>query len=86
MVGDNPGSKYDKAVSLKVPILDEAGFLVLLEQGPEEATKVAQIGADPAGAEPAGAEPADTVSADTDSAGAEAPDADPAAADPASDS
>ena len=86
VVGDNPGSKYDKAVSLKVPILDEAGFLVLLEQGPEEATKVAQIGADPAGAEPAGAEPADTVSADTDSAGAEAPDADPAAADPASDS
>ena len=86
VVGDNPGSKYDKAVSLKVPILDEAGFLVLLEQGPDEATKVAQIGADPAGAEPAGAEPADTVSADTDSAGAEAPDADPAAAGPTSDS
>ena len=26
VVGDSPGSKYDKAVSLKVPILDEDGF------------------------------------------------------------
>ena len=34
VVGDNPGTKYDKAVSLEVPILDEAGFRVLLEQGP----------------------------------------------------
>jgi DNA ligase (NAD+) len=42
VVGDNPGSKYDKAVSLKVPVLDEAGFVVLLEQGPDEAVKVAQ--------------------------------------------
>jgi DNA ligase (NAD+) len=37
VVGDNPGSKYDKAVQLKVPILDEEGFAVLLEQGPEAA-------------------------------------------------
>jgi DNA ligase (NAD+) len=37
VVGDTPGSKYDKAVSLKVPILDEAGFRVLLEGGPEAA-------------------------------------------------
>jgi DNA ligase (NAD+) len=42
VAGDNPGSKYDKALSLKVPVLDEAGFEVLLERGPEEAEKVAQ--------------------------------------------
>ncbi len=49
VVGDAPGSKYDKAVSLGVPILDEAGFAVLLDAGPEAARGVAQIGpADPA--------------------------------------
>jgi DNA ligase (NAD+) len=37
VVGDNPGSKYDKAVSLKVPVLDEDGFRILLEQGPDQA-------------------------------------------------
>jgi DNA ligase (NAD+) len=37
VVGDSPGSKYDKAVQLKVPVLDETGFRVLLEQGPEVA-------------------------------------------------
>ncbi|HEU5110604.1 MAG TPA: NAD-dependent DNA ligase LigA [Micromonosporaceae bacterium] len=42
VVGDNPGSKYDKAVSLKVPVLDERGLDVLLGQGPEEAAKIAQ--------------------------------------------
>ncbi|MFJ2956801.1 NAD-dependent DNA ligase LigA [Streptomyces sp. NPDC087270] len=41
VVGDNPGSKYDKAVQLKVPILDEAGFGVLLEQGADAARAVA---------------------------------------------
>jgi DNA ligase (NAD+) len=45
VVGDSPGSKYDKAVSLKVPILDEEGFRVLLEQGPDAARAVAQVGA-----------------------------------------
>ncbi|WP_235900353.1 NAD-dependent DNA ligase LigA [Lolliginicoccus suaedae] len=35
VVGDAPGSKYDKAMSLGVPILDEDGFTVLLEQGPD---------------------------------------------------
>jgi DNA ligase (NAD+) len=44
VVGDNPGSKYDKAVSLKVPILDEEGFEVLLDKGPDAAEKVAQRG------------------------------------------
>ncbi|MGV9355067.1 NAD-dependent DNA ligase LigA [Streptomyces misionensis] len=41
VVGDNPGSKYDKAVQSKVPVLDEDGFGVLLEQGPEAAAEVA---------------------------------------------
>ena len=34
VVGDNPGSKADKAEGLGVPVLDEAGFKVLLEAGP----------------------------------------------------
>ncbi|BCJ66858.1 NAD-dependent DNA ligase LigA [Polymorphospora rubra] len=42
VVGDNPGSKADKAFSLKLPILNEAGFDVLLMQGPEAAASVAQ--------------------------------------------
>ncbi|MFH9831313.1 NAD-dependent DNA ligase LigA [Streptomyces sp. NPDC017201] len=41
VVGDNPGSKYDKAMQLKVPVLDEEGFAVLLEQGPEAAREAA---------------------------------------------
>ncbi|MGW4889698.1 NAD-dependent DNA ligase LigA [Streptomyces sp. CL12] len=41
VVGDNPGSKYDKAMQLKVPVLDEDGFGVLLEQGPDAATEAA---------------------------------------------
>jgi DNA ligase (NAD+) len=44
VVGDAPGSKYDKALQLKVPVLDEDGFRVLLDQGPDAATEVAQIG------------------------------------------
>ncbi|GAA0479595.1 DNA ligase [Actinoplanes capillaceus] len=42
VVGDNPGSKYDKALALKVPVLDEAGFGVLLADGPEAARAVAE--------------------------------------------
>jgi DNA ligase (NAD+) len=34
VAGENAGSKYDKAAELSVPILDEAAFRVLLEQGP----------------------------------------------------
>ncbi|GAA0581629.1 NAD-dependent DNA ligase LigA [Streptomyces crystallinus] len=41
VVGDSPGSKYDKAMQLKVPVLDEDGFAVLLEQGPEAAREAA---------------------------------------------
>jgi DNA ligase (NAD+) len=40
VVGDAPGSKYDKAVQLKVPVLDEEGFRVLLERGAEAAADV----------------------------------------------
>ncbi len=41
IVGESPGSKYDKAVQLKVPILDEEGFGVLLADGPDAARAVA---------------------------------------------
>jgi len=34
VAGDSPGSKYDKAVELGVPVLDEEGFRNLLSQGP----------------------------------------------------
>ena len=43
VVGDEPGSKYAKAVAAKVPILDEEGFRVLLEEGPDAARAVAQV-------------------------------------------
>jgi DNA ligase (NAD+) len=41
VVGEEPGSKYDKAVALKVPVLNENGFRVLLDQGAEAARAVA---------------------------------------------
>lgn len=44
VVGEAPGSKYDKAVELKVPVLDEEGFAVLLGQGPDAAREIAQVG------------------------------------------
>ena len=34
VVGDSPGSKYDKAVQLGVPVLDEDGFDAVLADGP----------------------------------------------------
>ncbi|HZV26745.1 MAG TPA: NAD-dependent DNA ligase LigA, partial [Acidothermaceae bacterium] len=43
VVGDNPGSKYDKALSLGVPVLDEAGFRILLDDGPDAARATAQV-------------------------------------------
>jgi DNA ligase (NAD+) len=45
VAGENAGSKYDKAVSLKVPILDAAGFVALLAEGPDAATGLATTGA-----------------------------------------
>jgi len=44
VAGESPGSKYDKALTLGVPLLDEAGLAVLLEQGPDAAREIAQIG------------------------------------------
>jgi DNA ligase (NAD+) len=46
VVGDNPGSKYDKALQLKVPVLNEEAFGVLLADGPEAARAVAELPAD----------------------------------------
>jgi DNA ligase (NAD+) len=46
VAGDSPGAaKYDKAVDLGVPILDEAGFEALLSGGPQAADALAQRGA-----------------------------------------
>jgi DNA ligase (NAD+) len=42
VVGDSPGSKHDKAVQLGVPVLDEAGFRVLLDDGPDAARALAR--------------------------------------------
>jgi len=39
VAGENAGSKYDKAVELGVPILDEEGFRALLAGGPEEVNR-----------------------------------------------
>jgi DNA ligase (NAD+) len=37
VAGDSPGSKYDKAVQLGIPVLDEDAFDVLLSEGPDAA-------------------------------------------------
>ena len=42
VVGDNAGTKHDKALQLGVPVLDEDGFRVLLDRGPQAAEGVAQ--------------------------------------------
>ncbi|MFC8285236.1 NAD-dependent DNA ligase LigA [Streptomyces cyaneofuscatus] len=76
VVGDNPGSKYDKAMQLKVPVLDEAGFAVLLEQGPDAAREAALPvpEAAPGAAPEAAAEAAPEATPEAD---AEAPEAAP---------
>jgi DNA ligase (NAD+) len=44
VAGENAGSKYDKAVELGVPILDEAAFQTLLTQGPDAITPASAPG------------------------------------------
>jgi DNA ligase (NAD+) len=44
VAGENAGSKYDKAVELGVPVLDETAFHVLLAQGPDAVTPAAPAG------------------------------------------
>jgi DNA ligase (NAD+) len=41
VAGEAPGSKYDKARDIGVPVLDEAGFRVLLDRGPDAARELA---------------------------------------------
>ena len=53
VAGHNAGTKYDKALSLGVPVLDEAGLRVLLADGAEAARAVAE-NAPGAEGEPAG--------------------------------
>jgi DNA ligase (NAD+) len=42
VVGEAPGGKHDKALELGVPVLDEDGFAVLLERGPQAAAELAE--------------------------------------------
>jgi DNA ligase (NAD+) len=49
VAGDKPGSKYDKALTLGVPVLGDAGFRILLRDGPAAAAESAER---PAAADP----------------------------------
>jgi DNA ligase (NAD+) len=42
VVGEAPGTKHEKALELGVPVLDEAGFTVLLREGPDAAVQLAR--------------------------------------------
>jgi DNA ligase (NAD+) len=44
IVGDNPGTKYDKALQVGAPVLDEDGLRLLLSDGPDAARTVAVVG------------------------------------------
>jgi DNA ligase (NAD+) len=72
-VGEAPGSKYDKAIALKVPVLDEGGLRILLDDGPDAAAEYAasQLGA----AQPEGAlaDQPENASPPTDQSGSTLP-------------
>jgi DNA ligase (NAD+) len=42
VAGDAPGSKYDKAIELGVPVLDEDGFRRLLAEGPDVEEEISE--------------------------------------------
>lgn len=46
VVGDSAGSKYDKAVALRRPMLDADGFAALLDGGPDRVSELVRIGED----------------------------------------
>ena len=46
VVGESPGTKLDKALQLGRPVLDEDGFRVLLDKGPDAARAAARPAAD----------------------------------------
>ncbi|MBB5955406.1 DNA ligase (NAD+) [Saccharothrix tamanrassetensis] len=79
VVGDSPGTKADKALQLKVPVLDEPGFRVLLQEGPAAATRVATLATDEAPT-PTAQAPAETDRAVADEAPADQTPADEAPA------
>jgi DNA ligase (NAD+) len=88
VAGESPGSKYDKAMQVGVPILDDAGLAVLLSDGPEAALEVATIPPPPEPRPrkkpaPAATDPAADDAAADDAADADAADADAADADAA---
>ncbi len=50
VAGESAGSKFDKAVQLGVTVLDEAGFRLLLDEGPDAVTPASEEGASEEGA------------------------------------
>jgi len=53
VAGENAGSKYDRAVELGLPLLDEAGFQTLLAEGPDAVRPAPVAGETAAGETPA---------------------------------
>jgi DNA ligase (NAD+) len=48
VAGAAPGSKYERALTLGIPVLDEAGLGLLLERGPAAASDSAELPNTPA--------------------------------------
>ncbi len=73
VAGDNPGSKFDKAVSLGLAVLDDDGFAVLLERGADAAREHLGLPA----AETALPAPAAALTADSQSTREDSPEVTP---------